>query len=181
MQKSMQERGIDRVLLVWALAFGLLLLAPADAEAKTPKRWGFEGQVVKFDEAKDTVTIKVGKTKVSGGFGTGGVAGGKPPRSVGLKRGDERDFRVIPEGSVLKRTTVKDIRGAGVDNSGTVEGFKRALAVIPDDRDVVISFEKTDRALVKGGAPEYTIKMIQIRLTEEELQERFDANSVEVD
>jgi len=148
------------------------------ARAKA-KRYGIEGKILDFDSAKNTVKVEIKATKVSGGFGTGGVAGKKPPRKLGLKRGQELDFQVQPEGSVLRRTVIKAMDGSGLDTTGTREGFVKALSMIPDDRAVVISFEQNDKAAIGNGAPDFSIKMIQIRLTEDELRERFEANSVE--
>ena len=148
------------------------------AKAKST-RYGIEGKILDYDSSKNTVKVEIKATKVSGGFGTGGVAGKKPPKKLGLKRGQERDFQVQPEGSVLRRTVIKAMDGSGLDTTGTRAGFEKALAMIPSDRAVVISFEQNDKAAVGNGAPDFRIKMIQIRLTEEELRERFEAISVE--
>ena len=155
-------------LLPAALA-GLAL--PAHAAGKTD-RYGIEGKIVSYDAAADTFTIKVTNAGVSGGFGTGGTAGGSPPDDV--KAGSEIVMAVVPEGSVLKRTVIKAQQGGGLDTSGTKEGFQKALKAVPDDRSVVISFEKNP-----SGSPAYIVRMVQIRLTEDEIRQRIEANSVE--
>ena len=80
---------------------------------------------------------------------------------------------LCPEGSVLRRTVIKSIKGGGLNN-GSKESFDAALAAIPGDRNVVFSFEKNDKP-----EPEWILKMIQIRMTEEELEARFNEISVE--
>jgi hypothetical protein len=143
-----------------------LLAAPA-ALAAGGARFGIEGQLLEYDEARSVFKVKVTKPKVSGGFGTGGIAG-KPPK--GINKGDELEFAVVPEGSVLRRTVIKGSQGGGLDTSGTPEGFKRAVAAIPRDQDVVLSFEENPKP---GAAPKYLLKMVQIRLTPEEIAERL--------
>jgi hypothetical protein len=88
--------------LSWVLSLVLVigLVAAPSFAAKKNKRYGIEGVVTDFDEASSTVMVKVAKTKVSGQFGSGGVAGGKPPKSV--KRGANMKMAVVPEGSSIK-------------------------------------------------------------------------------
>jgi len=151
---------------VLALLLATALAAPADAAPKG-KRYGLEGTIARFDEANDVLVVNVVKTQVSGGAGTSRVAGDPAPGSV--KRGEEIRFAVVPEGSVLKRTVVKSVQGGGLNNAGTRESFLAALAAIPTDRNVVFSFEKNP-----AGTPEWVLKMIQIRMTEEELEARLE-------
>jgi hypothetical protein len=158
---------MSRVYLALALVLlcaGFGAAAPAAAESK---RFGIEGMLLEYDEARSVFKIKVTRTKVSGGFGTGGIAG-KPPS--GIEKGDQLEFAVVPEGSVLRRTVIKGEKGGGLDTSGTKEGFKRAVAVIPRDREVVLSFEES---AAKAGAPAYVLKMVQIRLSPEEIADRL--------
>jgi hypothetical protein len=68
---------------------------------------------------------------------------------------------------------VKSIQGGGLNN-GSRESFLQALEAIPKDRDVIFSFEKNPKA-----PPEFALKMIQIRMTEEELEARLEEISVE--
>jgi hypothetical protein len=152
------------VLALVLLCAGLGAATRAAAESK---RFGIEGMLLEYDEARSVFKIKVTRTKVSGGFGTGGIAG-KPPS--GIEKGDQLEFVVVPEGSVLRRTVIKGEKGGGLDTSGTKEGFKRAVAVIPRDREVVLSFEEN---AAKAGAPPYVLKMVQIRLSPEEIADRL--------
>lgn len=157
-----------------SLLFLVLLTAFAGSAPAQDKgdRYGIEGKVVAYDPAANTFKIKVTNAGVSGGFGTGGTAGGAPPSDV--TAGSEIVMSVVPEGSVLKRTVIKAQTGGGLDTTGTQEGFAKAVKAIPDDRSVVISFEKN-----AGGNPAYVVRMVQIRLTPEEIQQRIDANTVE--
>jgi hypothetical protein len=155
-----------------AFLFAFALLLPVASQAAGDDRFGFEGQLLSYDEARSVFKIKVTKPKVSGGFGTGGVAG---KESKDLEKGQEVEFEVVPEGSVLRRTVIKASSGGGLDTTGTKEGFKKAVAMIPKDQDVVFSFEKNKTATV---AP-YIMKMVQIRLTPEEINERLRAAGID--
>ena len=150
-----------------ALSLACAAFGSATPAAAESKRFGIEGMLLEYDEARSVFKIKVTRIKVSGGFGTGGIAG-KPPS--GIEKGDQLEFVVVPEGSVLKRTVIKGEKGGGLDTSGTKEGFKRAVAVIPRDREVVLSFEENAAA---AGAPPYVLKMVQIRLSPEEIADRL--------
>ena len=164
-------RAHRRLSLTLALLAGALLAQPALAAPKKGKRHGVEGTIVRFEEDKNVLVVNVVKTKVSGGAGSGGVAGDPAPSSV--KRGEEIPFAVVPEGSVLRRTVIKSIKGGGL-NDGTRESFVAALGAIPTDRNVIFSFEKNP-----DKSPEWLLKMIQIRMTEEELEARLEEISVE--
>lgn len=150
------------LLLCFALACPLAAPAAFAAEAK---RFGAEGMLLGYDEARSVFKVKITSPKVQGGFGSGGIAGKPAP---GLKSGDELEFEVVPEGSVLRRTVIKASKGGGLDNSGTREGFKNAVAAIPTDRTVVLSFEPRP-----AGEPKYLLKMVQIRMSPEEIQKRL--------
>lgn len=164
------------VRLLLCLALTLLLTAlpglALRAAAETTERYGMEGKILSYDPAKDIFKVKVTSASVSGAFGTGGTAGGTPPSDV--QAGTEMEMQVVPEGSVLKRTVLKATSGGGLDTTGTKEGFQKALKAIPDDRSVVISFEKNP-----SGTPVYVVRMVQIRMTPEEIQKRIDAVTVE--
>lgn len=163
-----------RTLLGLGLALVLVTLPSlaARAAAEKTERYGMEGRILSYDPAKDLFKVKVTSASVSGGFGTGGTAGGTPPGDV--QAGAEMEMQVVPEGSVLKRTVIKATSGGGLDTTGTKEGFQKAMKAIPDDRSVVISFEKNP-----SGTPAYVVRMVQIRLTPEEIQKRIDAATVE--
>jgi hypothetical protein len=145
-------------------ALACLLAAPASFAAEA-KRFGAEGMLLGYDEARSVFKVKITSPKVQGGFGSGGIAGKPAP---GLQSGDELEFEVVPEGSVLRRTVIKASKGGGLDNSGTREGFKNAVAAIPTDRAVVLSFEPRP-----AGEPKYLLKMVQIRMSPEEVQKRL--------
>jgi len=103
---------------------------------------------------------------------SGGIAGKPAPKSI--QKGQTLMFQVEPEGSVLRRTVIKARPGGGLDNSGTKEGFAKAVAMIPRDKNVVFSFEENPAAESGNGAPPYLLKMIQLRLTEEEAEARWN-------
>jgi hypothetical protein len=154
-----------RLCLLFSLWVAAGLVAAA-APAADAKRFGAEGKLVAYDEARSVFTVKITSPKVSGGFGTGGIAG-KPAED--LAAGDEVEFEVVPEGSVLRRTVIKASKGGGLDNSGTLDGFKKAVAAIPTDRPVVLSFEEKKT----GGNPRYLLRMVQIRMSPEEIEKRL--------
>lgn len=166
-----------RNLALPALLAGLLVALAAGAGARQGKRFGIEGWILGYDEPAKVLKVKVLGTNVAGRFASGNTVGGKAPSDV--KARSEMDFAVEPTGSVLRRTVVKAMTGGGLDVKGTPEGFKKALAAVPDDRPVVMSLEQNDPAAVKAGAPKYKILMIQIQYTEDELRERFEKISVE--
>jgi hypothetical protein len=155
----------------------LLLASGAAAAPKAGKRFGIEGDLVRYDETREVFVIKVTETDVKGRALSGNTVGAKAPAAI--QRGQEVEFQVVPEGSVLRRTVMKSQKGGGLDTSGTKAGFGRAVKALPNDRPLVISFEENDKAKVAKGAPAWRIVMIQILLTEEELRERFEKISKE--
>ena len=168
---------LARLARVLAAVAVLALASAATLRAAETKRYGIEGMLVEYDEAKDIFKIKVTSPKVTGGFGTGGIAGDAPS---GIKSGDLLEFQVVPEGSVLKRTVIKASKGGGLDTTGTKEGFKKAVGLIPKDRSVVLSFEE------QSSQPKYLLKMVQIRLSPDEIAARLremgiDPNEVKQD
>jgi hypothetical protein len=167
------QRWLRSVLGVLALC---VVAAAADAAPKS-KRYGIEGDLVRYDEARGVFVVKVLVTDVKGRGLSGNTVGAPAPSSI--VRGQEVEFQVVPEGSVLSRTVIKSQRGGGLDTSGTRAGFARAVKQLPNDRPLVVSFEANDAAKVKGGAPAWRIVMIQILLTEQEIRERFEKVSQE--
>jgi hypothetical protein len=157
-----------------ALALAVAPGGPALA-AKKPKRYGLEAKLVEYDAARDVFKMQIVKTKVSGGFGTGGVAGDPAPDAI--KAGSTLEFKVVPEGSVLRRTVIKGSKGGGLDNTGTREGFERAVGVIPKDRPVVVSFEENPG----GGNPAWIVRMVLIRLSPEEIRQRLEEMGIDPD
>jgi hypothetical protein len=152
-----------------AAAVLVLLLAVAGAAHARGKRYGIEGKFLGYDPARQVVSVYVTNGKV-GGFG-GSTVGGKAPKDIEVRQ--EREFAVKPEGSVLSRTVIKSAGGTGLDNSGTQEGFDRAVQAIPQDRVLAFSVEENADHAKKPDAPKYRIKTIVIKMSEEELQRRL--------
>ena len=75
---------------------------------------------------------------------------------------------MVPDGSVLRRTVIKNRSGGGLDTTGTKEGFRKALDMVPRNKNVVFSFEKSK----KPGGPEWDLRIIQLRMTEAEWEAR---------
>ena len=164
---------------LWLLAFVFAALAapPMEAAAKKSKRYGIEGFIRGYDEEKQTFRVKVIETKVIGRFATGNPVGGKAPKDI--KRGKEYEFAIEPEGSILRRTVIRAETGAGLDLSGTQEGFTKAFAKIPTDRLTLMSLEDNSPEAIEEGAPKYKIMLVQIQMTLEELIRRWEKISVE--
>jgi hypothetical protein len=163
----------SRFWLVCFVAFALVLPAASALAEKKGKRFGLEGRFIEYDEVREIIKVQVVKTKVSGGAGTGAVAGKPAPSSI--KRGSTIEFVVVPSGSVLKRTVIKNLQGGGLDTTGTKEGFKKALEMVPTDKNVVFSFEKAE----KGAKAEWDLRIIQLRMTEEEAEARLEKMEAE--
>jgi hypothetical protein len=157
--------------LVRAVAFAIPALCVAFAAtpvfAKEAKRYGIRGVFREFDEARNVFKIDVTSPEAPS-FG-GSTAGGKAPSDV--KPGESLELLVKPEGSVLSRTVIKSTKGTGLDNSGTAEGFKKAVALIPTDRAIVFSIEKNGSA--GDGAPPYKLQTAFIPITEAEAARRL--------
>jgi hypothetical protein len=133
---------------VAALALGLLLgaalAAPAAAQgapsAAASKSIKTEAEFLAYDAEKQTVTVKVIKP------GTGKEA-------KALQPGQQAEFKVKPEGSVLSRTTVA-IQGVKAELSELAAGKTVNVYWRPDDTDpnarfarkidVVLSDEELD-------------------------------------
>ena len=164
-------------LRVAAGVLALCALALTAHAAPKAKRYGIEGELVRYDEARDVFLVKVLVTDVKGRGLSGNTVGAPAPSAI--VRGQDVEFQVVPEGSVLRRTVIKSQRGGGLDTSGTKQGFSRAVKQLPSDRPLVISFEPNDAASVAKGAPAWRIVMIQILLTEQEIRERFEKISQE--
>jgi hypothetical protein len=126
-----------------AAAFlGCFLLAPgavsaAEKTTQTEARW------MGYDAATKTVKVKVDKP-------------GKGPNKDKLKRNQEVSFRVVPEGSVLVRTSV------------AINGVKGELTDIPADKKVNVYWLPDPEN--KDG---YFARKIDVVLSEEELDKRY--------
>ena len=142
----------------------------ADARSGKAKRYGIEGKFLAYDEARQVFKILV-TSREAKGFG-GSTVGGKAPKDI--EPGQERDFAVEPEGSVLSRTVIKSVKGTGVDNTGTQEGFRKAVLAIPTDRTLALSIEKNGESGSNPDAPASRLKTLVIKMTEAEIQKRLE-------
>lgn len=102
-----------RVALAAAAAALALALAPGAFAQTKGKSTQSEANWVVYDAAAKTVTLKIRKP-------------GKGPNKKMVKKKQEIPFRVVPEGSVLKRTTV------------TVNGQKAEFTDIPEGKQVLV-------------------------------------------
>jgi hypothetical protein len=166
MQHLTQGRALRAAIAALALA---LVGAPAVAVAKDKngKRYGIRGVFRSYDEAKNVFHVDVTSNEAPS-FG-GSTAGGRAPSDVEI--GKPIELAVKPEGSVLSRTVIKSTQGTGLDNSGTAEGFKNAVKLIPTDRAVIFSIEKNEPAA--AGAPPYRLQTAFIPLTDAEIERRI--------
>ena len=128
-------------LAIFAFAF-VAAVAPT-AEAKKSKSTQNEAEWISYDAAAKTVTVKIMKK-------------GKGPNSKLLKTKKEATFNVIPEGSVLTRTTV------------AINGIKAELSDIPVGKTVLIYWVPDPN---KDG--EFFARKIDAILSEEELDEKY--------
>lgn len=124
-----------------AFTFAAVLLgAPAGAAEKTTQT---EARWIAYDAATKSVKVKVDKP-------------GKGPNKDKLKRNEEVSFRVVPEGSVLVRTSV------------AINGVKGELTDIPADKKVNVYWLPDPEN--KDG---YFARKIDVVLSEEELDKRY--------
>jgi hypothetical protein len=124
-----------------AFTFAAVLLgAPAGAAEKTTQT---EARWIAYDAASKSVKVKVDKP-------------GKGPNKDKLKRNQEVSFRVVPEGSVLVRTSV------------AINGVKGELTDIPADKKVNVYWLPDPEN--KDG---YFARKIDVVLSEEELDKRY--------
>ena len=114
--------------------------APAEAAEKTTQT---EARWIAYDAASKSVKVKVDKP-------------GKGPNKDKLKRNQEVSFRVVPEGSVLVRTSV------------AINGVKGELTDIPADKKVNVYWLPDPEN--KDG---YFARKIDVVLSEEELDKRY--------
>ena len=126
----------------FALAFVASIAPVAEAEKKT-KSTQNEAQWIAFDAAAKTVTVKIMKK-------------GKGPNSKLLKTKKEASFNVIPEGSVLTRTSV------------AINGVKGELQDIPAGKTVLLYWVPDPN---KDG--EFFARKIDVILSEAELDEKY--------
>jgi hypothetical protein len=120
-----------------ALALAAGPARAADKTTQTEARW------MSYDAATKTVKVKVDKP-------------GKGPNKGKLKRNQEVTFRVVPEGSVLKRTSV------------AINGMKGELTDIPADKRVNVYWLPDPEN--KDG---FFARKIDVVLSDEELDKRY--------
>ena len=147
-----------------------LVTGVSHAKPKNAKRYGIEGKFLGYDEGQQVFKVLV-TSREAKGFG-GSTVGGKAPKDI--EPGNERNFAVKPEGSVLSRTVIKSVKGTGVDNTGTQEGFRSAVKAIPTDRSLALSIERNIDHEADLAAPEYRIKTLVIQMTEAEIRKRLE-------
>ena len=126
-----------------SFAFAFVASISPVAEAKKSKSTQNEAEWIAYDAAAKTVTVKIMKK-------------GKGPNSKLLKTKKEATFNVIPEGSVLTRTTV------------TINGIKSELQDISEGKTVLIYWVPDPN---KEG--ELFARKIDAILSEEEMDEKY--------
>ncbi|NNL68320.1 MAG: hypothetical protein HKP30_18870 [Myxococcales bacterium] len=130
---------------VVGLAMLLAVALAPEAQAAKAKSTQTEANWIKFDETANTVQVKVRNP-------------GKGPNKKMMKKGKEVTFNVIPEGSVLTRTSV------------AINGKKGHVKDIPAGKQVFVYWVPDPK---KKG--EFFARKIDVVLSEEELDERFGA------
>jgi hypothetical protein len=137
-------RKISAVASAVALAVLVVSFAAPSADAKE-KSIQTEAKWVSFDPAAKTVTVKVRKTGKK-----------SKDKDLVLKKGKEATFNVIPDGSILTKTSV------------AINGKRGALSEIPEGKTVNVYWRADENAPGHRFA-----KKIDVILSEEELEERF--------
>jgi hypothetical protein len=119
-----------------ALSLALPAFAAGEKTTQTEATW------ISYDAASKTVKVKVDKSK--------------GPNKDKLKKNEEVSFRVVPEGSVLKRTSVA-INGVKGELTDIREGKRVNVYWLPDPEN----------------ASGYFARKIDVTLSEEELNKRY--------
>ena len=138
------------VVTACAVALGFAVSLGFAAQAADQKTVQHEAQFVKFDEATNTVTVKILKK------GKGNSALLKQFDSL-VKNGKEATFNVIPTGSVLTRTSV------------AINGVKGEMKDLQPGKRVLIYWLEDPK---KKG--ELFARKIDVTLSEEELDKRYE-------
>jgi len=136
-------KKILATLTIAGFAFAFVASSARVAEAAKSKSTQNEAEWIAYDAAAKTVTVKITKK-------------GKGPNSKLLKARKEATFNVIPEGSVLTRTTV------------TINGVKSELTDIAAGKTVLIYWVPDPN---KKG--ELFARKIDAIFSEEELDEMY--------
>jgi hypothetical protein len=143
---STRTPGLKKIfatLTIAGFAFAFVASIAPVAEAKKSKSTQNEAQWISFDAAAKTVTVKITKK-------------GKGPNKKLLKTRKEATFNVIPEGSILTRTSV------------AINGVKGELQDIPEGKTVLIYWVPDPN---KDG--EFFARKIDVIFSEQELDERY--------
>ena len=136
-------KKILTTLTIAGLAFAFVTSISSVAEAKKSKSTQNEAEWIAFDAAAKTVTVKILKK-------------GKGPNSKLLKTKKEATFNVIPEGSILTRTSV------------AINGVKGELQDIPAGKTVLLYWVPDEK---KDG--EFFARKIDVIMSEEELDAKY--------
>jgi hypothetical protein len=135
-----------RPVAAFACALAVLTYGAATSAQAAEKTTQTQAIWIAFDPAAKTVKVKVDKS-------TG-------PNKNKLKKNEEVTFRVVPEGSVLARTSV------------AINGVKGELTDIAEGKRVNV-YWLTDPENASG----YFARKVDVTLSEEELNKRYpDAN-----
>jgi hypothetical protein len=133
---------IPRLAAALACSFAVLTLGPAAFAQAAEKTTQTEAKWIGFDPAAKTVKVKVDKSK--------------GPNQAKLKKNEEVTFRVVPEGSVLKRTSVA-INGVKGELGDIAEGKRVNVYWLPDPEN-------------PSG---FFARKIDVTLSEDELNKRY--------
>ena len=133
---------IPRLAAALACSFAVLTLGPAAFAQAAEKTTQTEAKWIGFDPAAKTVKVKVDKSK--------------GPNQTKLKKNEEVTFRVVPEGSVLKRTSVA-INGVKGELGDIAEGKRVNVYWLPDPEN-------------PSG---FFARKIDVTLSEDELNKRY--------
>ena len=137
-------KRILSTLTIAGFAFAFVTsIAPAAEAQKKSKSTQNEAEWIAFDAAAKTVTVKITKK-------------GKGPNSKLLKTKKEATFNVIPEGSILTRTSV------------AINGVKGELQDIPAGKTVLLYWVPDEK---KDG--EFFARKIDVIMSEEELDAKY--------
>jgi len=112
---------------------GLLVLVGPLPAAAQGKQIQTEAEFISYDAEAGTVTVKVRKPG----------KGAQPPRNLRLRRGEEAQFNVKAEGSVLTRTTVKLDDGTAGSFEDLQPGRKLQVYWLPDPKDENARFARS--------------------------------------
>jgi hypothetical protein len=136
-QNVVVRAAVAALALVVATGVASEALAAKEKSTQTEARW------VKFDAAKNTVAVKVQDP-------------GNGPNKKLMKKGAEVLFNVVPEGSILTRTTV------------AINGKPGNLKDIPPGKQVNVYWIPDPK---KAG--EFFARKIDVVLSDEELDARY--------